>query len=67
MFSLLILLSFQVLPDFNTMSPVSFNCPAGWSSPRFCVDNSGRIIAGCSRRNTELLKDEVIVYRWGIG
>jgi len=62
MISFLILLSLQVLPDFNTMSPVSFSGPADWSYPRSCVDKSGRIIVGYSRWNAELLKHEVMLF-----
>ncbi|MCK5035228.1 MAG: hypothetical protein KAS73_04980 [Candidatus Sabulitectum sp.] len=51
-----------ILPDFNTILPVQFHAPEGWHLDCTSLDSAGRIIAGCSRWNPELLEHEVLLF-----
>ncbi len=54
-----------ILPDFNTVLPVQFHAPEGWTLDCTSLDSAGRIIAGCSRWNPELHEHEVLLFMVG--
>ncbi|MCK5786714.1 MAG: hypothetical protein KAH54_09170 [Candidatus Sabulitectum sp.] len=58
----LVILLTGLLPDFNTVLPVQFHAPEGWHLDCTSLDSAGRIIAGCSRWNPELLEHEVLLF-----